>query len=85
MWQTQYYLHLARMRDLEAAADRRRRWRLEDDWNGRPTARTRAANRARTAAARLAAGISRIAARLAVRLAGPTVVESRPDRVLNDA
>lgn len=85
MWQTMYDLHRLRMRELEAAADRRRGWALEDGWNGRPTAGDRAPSRGRATAARAVAGISRAAARFAMWLDRRVVVEPRADRVLRDA
>ncbi len=84
MWQTQYYLHMMRMRELEADADRRRRWQLEDRWNSRPTVTDRAPSRARAGAARAVARMSRAAARLAVWLDGRVVVERGSKRVLRD-
>mgnify|MGYP001178122203 CR=1 FL=1 len=78
MWQAHYDLYLMRMRALEAEVERRRRWQLQDQWNGRATAAPRVANRARVGAAQVAAVISRGAARLALRLDGRVVVESRP-------
>lgn len=85
MWQTQYYLCRMRMRELEAEADRRRRWQLQDRWNGRPTTSSRAPNRARAGAARAAATISRAAGRFAVRLDGRVVVDTGSERLLRDA
>jgi hypothetical protein len=85
MWQTMYDLHRLRMRELEAAADRRRRWALEDGWNDRAAASDPARGRARASAARAAAGISRGAARIALWLDCRVVVEARGDRVLRDA
>ena len=85
MWQTQYYLHLARMRELEAEADRRRRWQVEDASNGRWTVRHEEPNRVRAAVARAAALVSRAAARFAVRLDGRVVVDPGSERLLRDA
>jgi hypothetical protein len=85
MWQTHYYLAVMRMRELEAATDRRRRWQLQDLSNGRTTAPGRGANRARAGAARAAATISRAAARFAVRLDGRVFVEPGSERLLPDA
>lgn len=84
MWQTHYDLYLLRMRELEREADRRRRWQLQDRWNGRPTS-GRGPNRARAGAARAAAAVSRVAARFAVRLGGRVIVEPGPERLLRDA
>jgi hypothetical protein len=85
MWQTMYELHRLRVRELEAAADRRRRWALEDGWNDRTSAGDPAPSRARASAARAAASISRGAARFALWLDCRVVVEARGDRVLRDA
>jgi hypothetical protein len=85
MWQTMYDIHRLRMRELEAAADRRRRWALEDGWNARTSAGDPAPSRARAGAARAAASISRGAARIALWLDCRVVVEARGDRVLRDA
>jgi hypothetical protein len=85
MWQTMYDLHRLRMRELEAEADRRRRWALEDDWNGRETRADLGESRARARAASAAAGLSRAAARFAVWLDCRVVVEQREDRILRDA
>jgi hypothetical protein len=85
MWQTHYYLAVMRMRELEAEADRQRRWQLQDRWNGRATAPGRAPNHACAGAARAAAMISRGAARFAVRLDGRVCVDANPERLLRDA
>jgi hypothetical protein len=85
MWQTMYDLHRLRMRELEAAADRRRRWALEDGWNDRTSAGDPAPGRARASAARAAASISRGAARIALWLDCRVAVEARGERVLRDA
>jgi hypothetical protein len=85
MWQTHYYLAVMRMRELEAEVDRRRRWQLQDGWNGHPTAPGGDPNRVRAGAARAAAGISRAVARFAVRLDGRVVVEPGSERLLRDA
>lgn len=85
MWQVQYYLYQMRLRELEAEADRRRRWELQDGWNGRAARAGRGPNRARTGAARAAAAISRTAARLALRLDRRVMAESGPERLLRDA
>lgn len=85
MWQTMYDLHRMRMRELETAADRRRRWALEDGWNDRTSASHPAPSRARASAARAAASISRAAARFALWLDCRVAVEARGDRVLRDA
>lgn len=80
MWQTMYDLHRLRMRELESAADRRRRWALEDGWNDRMSARDPAPGRARASAARAAASISRAAARFATWLDCRVVVGGSPLR-----
>ena len=85
MWQVQYDLHRLRMRELEAEADQRRRWHLEDGWNGRAEAIERRPNQVRVRAARAAAALSRAAARFAVRLDGRVVPEAGPERLLHDA
>ena len=85
MWQTYYDLYLLRRRELEAEADRRRRWQLEDRWNGRPSAPDGAPNRARDGAARAARLISRAAGQFATRLDERVSVEPGPERPLRDA
>jgi hypothetical protein len=85
VWQTHYDLYLLRERELEAEADRRRRWRLEDRWNGPSTASYRASNRARGGIARAARLTSRAAGQFAVWLDGRVSVEPGPDRSLHDA
>ena len=85
MWQSMYDLHRLRMRELEAEADRRRRWALEDGWNARRSADDPARGRARAGAARAAASISRAAARFALWLDCRVAVDARGDRILRDA
>ncbi len=85
MWQTTYDLYQLRMREIEAEAERRRRWQLDDRWNGRPYVSGRAPNRARAGAARAARLISRAADRFALWLDGRVSAEPGRDRVLRDA
>ena len=85
MWQAHYYLAVNRMRQLEADADRRRRWAFEDGWNGRDTRADLGPSRVRARAAGAAARLSRATARFAVWLDCRVVVEQREERVLRDA
>ncbi|MDR3634263.1 MAG: hypothetical protein P4L84_10710 [Isosphaeraceae bacterium] len=85
MWQTHYDLVLLRMRELEAEAETRRRWQLEDRWNGQASAPVGGPSRARSGAARAARLVSRAADQFAVWLGGGVPVEPRPDRSLRGA
>lgn len=76
MWQAHYYLAVAKTRELEAEADRKRRWHLQDSWNDRPTAGVRTPSRLRVGTARVVALVSRGTARIALRLDGRVCVEA---------
>jgi hypothetical protein len=67
MWQHQYTLVAMHMDTLREEADRNRRWRTQDEANGRPVS-PRGSGRVRAAAARWLAAASRTGARLARRL-----------------
>jgi hypothetical protein len=84
MWQHHYLLHVARMDALRAEAERERRWRLQDDANGRPAAAP-AHGRARAAIARWLVAGSRAGARLARRLDERVVLDLGPERLVRDA
>lgn len=66
-------LHQMRMRELIAEADRERRWRLQDEANGRPIRVS--TNPLRSLMARLSAVRARAAGRIYRPASGPT----RPD------
>ena len=83
MWQHHYLLHLDRMAALRAEADRDRRWRLQDDANGRVAAGRRLS--ARIAVAGGLAALSRAGARLARRLDERVVLDIGPERLARDA
>lgn len=84
MWQHHYVIHSMRMAELLAAAERERRWRRQDEANGRRIP-SRDPGRARAVAARLAAAASRLAARAAHRLDGRVPVDVGHERLLRDA
>jgi len=84
MWQHQYLMHTLRLEQLRAEAERERRWRRQDETNGRPTPAD-APSRPRAFAARAVASVSRIAGRLARRLDGRVTVDLGRERVLRDA
>ena len=84
MWQHQYEIHRMRMAELHAAADRERRWRMEDAANGRGSAAP-SPGRGRVVAARTLAALSLSGARLARRLDARVSVELGPERLLRDA
>jgi hypothetical protein len=84
MWQHHYLLQALRMAELRAAAERERRWRLQDEANGRRTAAD-GPGRARTRAARAAAATSRLAARVARRLDARLAVDPGAEAFLRDA
>ena len=84
MWQHQYLMHALRLEQLREEAERERRWRRQDDANGRP-APARLPGRPRAFAAQAVASVSRIAARLARRLDGRVTVDLGQERVLRDA
>lgn len=84
MWQHHYVIHMMRMEELRAEAERERRWHLQAIANGRnstpPTP-----GRTRVLAARAVAALSRSAARIAWRLDARVAVELGPERLLRDA
>ncbi|MCU0477890.1 MAG: hypothetical protein MUE92_03980 [Chloroflexi bacterium] len=84
MWQHQYEIHRMRMAELHAAADRERRWRMEDAANGRASAAS-SPGRGRVIAARTVAALSRGGARVARRLDPRVSVELGSERLLRDA
>lgn len=84
MWQHQYLMHALRLEQLREEAERERRWRRQDEANGRP-APARAPGRPRAFAAQAVASVSRLAARLARRLDGRVTVDLGQERVLRDA
>ena len=84
MWHHQYLMHALRLEQLREEAERERRWRRQDEANGRP-APARAPGRPRAFAAQAVASVSRIAARLARRLDGRVTVDLGQERVLRDA
>jgi hypothetical protein len=84
MWQHHYLMQTLRLEELRAEAERERRWRRQDEANGRP-APARAPGRPRAFAARAVASVSRSAARLACRLDGRVTVDLGRERVLRDA
>ena len=83
MWQHQYLIHRARMDALIAEADRERRWRLQDEANGRAAARR--GGSARTVAAGWLAAASLVGARLARRLDERVTLDLGPERLARDA
>jgi hypothetical protein len=83
MWQHQYLIHRARMDALIAEADRERRWRLQDQANGRGAAPRAGAARAVVAAWLVAA--SRAGTRLARRLDERVTLDLGPERLARDA
>lgn len=83
MWQHHYLLHRARYEALLAEADRERRWRLQDEANGR--LRVVPAGSLRLAAAGWIAAVSRAAARLARRLDERVVLDLGAERLARDA
>lgn len=83
MWQLHYLQHLDRMDALRAEADRERRWRLQDEANGRAV--PPAPGMARAAVARRVAAASRAAARLARRLDERVALDLGPERLAPDA
>ncbi len=83
MWQHHYQLHVARMDELRAEADRERRRRLQDAANGRLVVAR--AGRARGAVARWLAAGSAAAARLARRLDERVAIDLGPERLVRDA
>lgn len=84
MWQHQYEMHALRMEQLREEAGRERRWRRQDEANGRPVP-ARAPGRGRALAARAVASVSRAAARAARRLDGRVAVDLGRERLLRDA
>lgn len=83
MWQHHYQLHVARMDELRAEADRERRRRLQDAANGRPVVAP--TGRARVAVARWLAAGSSTGARLARRLDERVAIDIGPERLARDA
>lgn len=83
MWQQQYVIHRARMDALIAEADRERRWRLQDEANGRGVAPRRGSARAAVAGWLVAA--SRAGTRLARRLDERVALDVGPERLARDA
>ena len=83
MWQHHYRIHLDRMAALRAEADRERRWRLQDQANGR-VATARPAS-ARIVVAGWLAAASRAGARLARRLDERVALDLGPERLARDA
>lgn len=83
MWQHHYLIHVARMDALRAEADRERRWRLQDETNGRGVPRR--AGSARVVTAGWLAAASRAGARLARRLDERVVLDLGPERLARDA
>lgn len=87
MWQHHYLLHRARMDALRAEAERERRWRLQNEANGRSAPgrppRPRASAGRALAAGWLAAA-SRAGARLARRLDEQVVLDLGPERLARD-
>ncbi len=83
MWQHHYLIHRARMDALIAEADRERRWRLQDEANGRGAAARTGAARSRVAGWLAAA--SRSGARLARRLDEHVVLDLGSERLVRDA
>jgi hypothetical protein len=79
MWQAHYYLARTRIRELAAEADRRQRWMLDGNSNGRPAPVIRTPNRLRAGTARVVAVLSRITARFALRLDSRVCVEAGQD------
>jgi hypothetical protein len=84
MWQHSYLVQALRMEELREAAERERRWRLQDEANGRQAA-SDGPGRARTRAARVAAATSRLAARVAHRLDARLAVHPGAEPLLRDA
>lgn len=84
MWQHHYVIHLMRMEELRADAERTRRWDLQALANGR-TSTPPPPGRTRVLAARLIAAVSRSAARVARRLDARVAVELGSERPLPDA
>lgn len=84
MWQHHYILSTMRTRELRAEAERERRWRLQDEANGRQRT-ARSPGRARAATARLVAAASRGTARIARRLDERMALEVGPEILARDA
>lgn len=84
MWQNHYALYLARIGQLREEADRERRWRQQDEANGRP-GEARTPGRTRVATARAAAVVSRAAGTIARRLDERVAVELEAERILPGA
>jgi hypothetical protein len=84
MWQHHYVIHKMRMEELQAEADRERRWHVQDLANGRRSARPAPGN-ARALAARAVATVSRSTARIARRLDARVAVEIGTERLVRDA
>lgn len=83
MWQHHYLLYLARMDALREEADRARRWRQQDEANGRVVPGRSVS--ARVVVAGWLAAASRAGARLARRIDERVVVDLGPDRLARDA
>lgn len=83
MWQHHYLMHVARMDALRETADRERRWRLQDETNGRIS--TARAGSARVVTAGWLAAASRAGARLARRLDERVVLDLGQERLARDA
>ena len=83
MWQHHYLVQALRMAELRAAAEQERRWRLQNEANGRQAAAD-GPGRARTGAARAAAATSRLAARVAHRLDTRLAVDPAAGTLVRD-
>ena len=78
MWQHHYVIAQMRISELAEEAERRRRWRREDEENGRAPA-TASPGPARAAAGRAIAWLARAAMRVARRVGGGAVVDAATD------
>jgi hypothetical protein len=84
MWQHHDTIAAMRIEELRAEAERERRWRRQDEANGRGTAAP-TPGRARVVVARAVAALGRGAARMARRLDPRLAVDPGPDRLIRDA